>query len=133
MDNNLKDAFTQILSTREGYDIATALRGPDVSADEDYNSILKYSTASVIRHHVGIGEDNVGGCVVNPDSQELCDYRKGLGKVVPDRYSHCGTVIGVHDYKLAHYVGHAYRAFMALGLKWDEVNEGQGDKWSGSF
>lgn len=83
------------------WDILTALRGPDNTVMESYSAI-KAATTAVIRWHV-FGWNVAGN--TQPDSAVSVAVRK---TICVDRENHFGL--------------HAYNAFKALGLKWDELN-----------
>ena len=80
------------------WNVLSALRGPD----EDNLGHVKFDTTGVIRHTVGIIPGPTWMVAV-PDAQRYANARKTLED--------------------SHFVIHARRAFIALGLKWDEVNK----------
>lgn len=111
------NALGRVLATQAGYDIVTALRGPD-----SQDSQLKWATVEVIRYKVGILPSNSSGCLVSPDSEEKAEYRASLGRIETISYKK-SLYLDANKHSEQHFLGHAFRAFEALGLKWGEVNE----------
>lgn len=96
------------LSGEQLWYVLSALRGPD----EKTSMPLKEATTCVIRHKLGFvlipflhSSDSAGQNIfdVNEDSKEYVTIRRGI-----DTFTHFG--------------GHVHKAFLVLGLKWDEVN-----------
>lgn len=88
------------VSTMDGYDLATALRGPDIApkcnAEEKFGQLLKAHTAARFRFLVGVGEQV--NCFVNPSS--ISSYDR-------DRLLDLGIVIGRRLCCYDHYIFHA--------------------------
>lgn len=89
--------------------VLTALRGPDEELDPDHtrngNDRAKGSTTAVIRERLLGAEVGYRICAdVNEDNDEHVKWR--TQKIPP-----------------GHFKNHAQRAFTALGLSWDSVNE----------
>ncbi|HWY36161.1 MAG TPA: hypothetical protein VNX68_16065 [Nitrosopumilaceae archaeon] len=95
--------------TDEGHklwDILTALRGPD---NEDRT--IKDEITAVIRNKALPSCDKYGAIV--------CSDAPDSGRI---RYAiHTKAIVEHSD--IIHFFFHAKRAFNALGLKWEEVNE----------
>ena len=88
------------LDQKEIWDIITALRGPD----EPKKMIAKWATTALIRGRLGVKEAPGWGlahCL--HDSNGLKNVRIEMGD--------------------GHFGLHIRKAFKALGLKWNEVNE----------
>ncbi len=91
---------------RKLWNVLTALRGPD-----NNNCAVKHATTAVIRHAF-LGSKATSSKVasyladVAPDSEQSLLWR---GK-------------SVYDLGGDHFVSHASRAFTALDLSWDRVN-----------
>lgn len=91
------------------WDVLTALRGPD---NEDGD--VKLATTEVIRwHFLGKAPDmtSFSGSFIAPDS---------IGSMHMRVYLEANKWYATPSN--GHFLGHAMRAFKALGLKWDEVN-----------
>lgn len=132
--DNLDQIRDALLNTTIGnglWSILTALRGPDVVLNSDeaktfgFNeSRLKEATTAVIRHELYRGverrESRPNGAIINPDSEAHRAVREAAWKACTD----AALTSGGNGYKyLWHFTVHAKAAFLALGLKWDEVNE----------
>lgn len=96
--------------------VITALRGPDVyfqSGELGFgHNDLKEATTAVIRHKLGINAHNRYGVAAWPDNQISVGIRRKF-----DAHFDCG------DRGIWHFIEHAKAAFLALGLKWDKLNE----------
>lgn len=104
-DDHIVAAVKKLLA--DGYkgqdlwNILTALRGPD-----EVDSLhWKASTTGVIRHTLGLKNNDVAGFLSNEDSLSFV----GTRTVDESEHSH-------------HFTSHARYAFESLGLNWDEVN-----------
>jgi len=84
--------------------VLSALRGPDVNPEDSID--IKYATTGVIRHHIGL---------TNP--------RFNLADVVADKPASAGVRPTTYENMGWHFSGHVQNAFIALGLKWNEVNQ----------
>jgi hypothetical protein len=97
------DTIDGFLATKEGKNlwyILTALRGPDFEVQADF---AKDSTTAIIRRHA---LPRTGYGTTHRDEFVFATWRKE--KIDGDSF---------------HFFTHAQAAFVALGLKWNEVNE----------
>lgn len=58
------------MTNNDDYMIASALRGPDVYNDEGLHTALKFVTTAVIRHFVGMDDDNAYASVNTAEQAE---------------------------------------------------------------
>ena len=126
MQEALKQAFGPIASAPEEiqtgfWDIISALRGPDFEMDKELGdcctATIKPATTAVIRYHAFQDYPDLRSFFrihvfinINSDSIAYAEVRKSLSPAKP----------GSEWY---HFIFHAQKAFAALGLKWDEVNQ----------
>lgn len=96
------ERLSQKLNNHELWDVLTALRGPDNEGLD-----IKSATTAVIRKAIGLDpyDSGVPAYVIDSDSEKNVAVRKNMN---------------VH---YTHFCSHAYSAFCALGLKWEEVND----------
>lgn len=101
-DLYVEDDNAGFIERKKLWDILCALRGPD-----NHNSPLKSSTTAVIRM-AALGKHSHPVCVADfaEDEKRSVSLRKTLHGEIED-----------------HFNWHAWMAFEALGLKWDELNE----------
>jgi hypothetical protein len=84
----------------ELWSILTALRGPD-----NQSEMAKDATTAIIRHTLGLKNGNIGLFISHKDNEYYAKLRTS-----------------VREYSGHHFHYHAKKAFKALNLKWDEVN-----------
>jgi hypothetical protein len=122
------------------WDILTALRGPDIEDDYTAAASLKSCTTSVIRwrlyslsapglQSLAIGRSKaalsyargmtINGAFLQPDSIQLLNKRLTFG--VPDEENYRLKPQQSGD-RTFHFLFHAFEAFKALDMKWDQVN-----------
>lgn len=93
------------------WDVLAATRGPD----NEMIGPVKEATTCVIRYYF-LGKpmysSSVHGAIIRQDCKKALDVRLEL---LTDNSKHAERVG-------QHFLYHAQRAFIALGLKWDEVN-----------
>ena len=127
MDKKTLDLLVKLASTEEGYDVMTALRGPDFEGHEN----IKYAITAVLRYHVGISSHNLFGCFAWADTSENVEVRKSLVVPMDNTYGYKGyhhrntSIVGAYR-QYYHFIRHSQKAFEAMGMKWDELNP---DPW----
>ena len=106
MTESIIKQIAQIANTSDGWDVLSALRGPDAQPEE---LGINVATTGVIRHKLGI---NNWAIVAGADTPSSLSVRTKLNYSDSLEYKAVGS----------HFIRHAKLAFVILGLKWNEVN-----------
>lgn len=127
--NEALDTIAELADNNYVWDILCALRGPDIQGFED----IKYATTGVIRYHLlkrkhefpvydnNEVDDSFYGSMLNSDRENYKELRLKYANVSQENFQSFDVSLRVKE--LAHFLGHAFQAFKALGLSWDEVNK----------